>query len=183
MHPIARPAAGLTLIEVAIALAIAVILGALTLPSFSAILQQRRLAAAAGALAADIGEARQEAIRRRADVELRFGAEGGRWCWAIIPAGAADAASADSRPDCAPPAPGPTLKRVAAVDHPGITLLETRTMRLAPDGAAVSVDAPSVVLANPRGEQVRVRLSRLGRATICTLNTPLTGMTPCREPG
>lgn len=183
MRPLRRPAAGLTLIEVAIAVAIAAILGALTLPSFSAILQQRRLAAAAGALAADIGEARQEAIRRRADVELRFGAEGGRWCWTISPAGVPDDAAADARPDCAPPAAAPTLKRVGAVDHPGITLVETRNMRLAPDGAAVSLDAPSVVLSNPRGEQVRVRLSRLGRATICALNTPLTGMSPCREPG
>ena len=162
LHPRpARACRGLTLVELTIALVIAAMLGAMALPSFAAMLQQRRLAAAAQALAADLGEARQEAIRRGQPVTLRFGWRAADWCYELV-AGAGQSAPTD----CAGADPR-LLKRVRASDHPGITVVDAMPMTLAPDGATPLLQAPSTLLANARGEQLRVRLSRLGRAAIC----------------
>ncbi len=177
-HPRRR---GLTAIELAIALAVAAILGALAMPSFRSTIQQRRLIGAASALATDLAEARQEAIRRGATVELRFGAGESGWCWLIVAPG--DTAATPAPPvDCAGRVP-PVLKRVASADHPGIALLQTQPMRIHADGASAALQAPSALLANARGDQLRVRLSRLGRASICAANGTLSGIPPCREPG
>lgn len=170
---------GLTAIELAIALAIAAVLGALAVPSFRSMIQQRRLVGAASALAADLGEARQEAIQRSAAVELRFGGNDERWCWLVVaPTGADAAASADCHAAAAA-----LLKRVSSGDHPGVVMLQAQTMRIGADGASAALQTPSVLLANTRGEQLRVRLSRLGRASICAVNGILSGVPPCREGG
>lgn len=174
-----RRCGGLTAIELAVALAIAALLGALALPSFRSMIQQRRLAAAAGALAADLGEARQEAIRRGAVVHVRFGAGDGQWCWMLVATPPGDNATAT---DCAAGG-GRMLKRVASTDHPGITLVDAQTMRLAADGASAAVAVPSALFANGRGEQLRVRLTRLGRPAICAANGALSGVPPCRDAG
>jgi type IV fimbrial biogenesis protein FimT len=172
-----RAPAGLTLIELVIALMIVVVLGAMAMPSFSAMLQQQRLTAAARQLAADLGEARQEAIRRNQTVQVVFGRGGGQWCYALL-AGDDDAAA----PDCSPRGAGDgarVLKRVTAADHPGIALLEARTMRLAAGGEAVALQTPSASLANGRGEQLRVQLSRLGRVAICGSDAPVGDLPRC----
>ena len=160
-----RRGLGLTLLELMIALAIAAVLGAMAVPSMGTMLQHRRLSAAAWALATDLGEARAEAIRRGQTVQLLFGGDLSHWCYVLV-AGGDDAAA----PDCA--ARGAALglrllKRVTAADHPGIALLDAQPMRLGASGAAVALDAPSASLANARGEQLRVRLSRLGRPSLC----------------
>jgi len=164
---------GLTLIELTIALAISAVLGAMTVPSFSAMLQSRRLTAAAHALAADLGEARQEAIGRGQPVLLRFGGDARAWCYELV-AGADNALTAD----CSARAEG-VLKRITVADHPGITLLETQAMRLSGNGAAAALDTPSATLANARGEHLRVRLSRLGRATLCAPAAPMGELPRC----
>lgn len=169
---------GLTAIELGIALAVAAVLGALAMPSFQSMIQHRRLAAAASALAADLGEVRQEAIRRGAMVELQFSAGGDQWCWLVV----ATAAAAAPTPDCGNATPS-TLKRVSSADHPGIVLLQAQTMRVDANGASAALQAPSALFANARGEQLRVRLSRLGRASICAPNGGLSGIPPCREAG
>lgn len=176
---IRRRAAGLTAIELAVALAIAAVIGALALPSFQSMIQQRRLVAAAGALAADLGEAREEAIRRGSAVELRFGAGAGQWCWVLVtvPAGAGTAPT-----DCSAGA-GRSLKRVASADHPGIVLLDAQPMRLTAEGASAVAEVPSALFANSRGEQLRVRLTRLGRPAICATKGTLSGMPACRDAG
>lgn len=154
---------GLTLIELAIALAIAAILGALAVPSFGSLLQRKRLDAAAHALAADLGEARQEALRSGHTVAVVFGRRDGGWCWLVV---------ADLSPvaDCAARDGGAgtgLLKRVDSADHPGIALLDTQAMRFDPSGATAALGTPSAAFGNARGERLRVRVSRLGHAAVC----------------
>lgn len=168
---------GLTLIELTIALAIVVVLGGLALPSFRTMLEHKRLAAAAHALAADLGEARQEAQRTGRPVQIVFGRRDAAWCWLLV-AGSVDPAEVD----CATRDGGTgarVLKRVDAVDHPGVALLEHQPMRLEPGGATPLRDAPSALLADARGETLQVRLSRLGRASVCAPGAPVGGMRRC----
>ncbi len=171
-----RRDAGLTLIELSIALAIAAVLAVIAVPSWSKLLQHHRLNEAARSLAADLGEARQEAIRRNQPVQLLFGGGGERWCYALV------AGSAAAAPDCNAGDAGlgtRLLKRVRAADHPGVDLVDAQPMRLGADGAAAAGQPMAASLANARGEQLRVRLSLLGRASICSLGAPMPGIANC----
>ena len=160
-----RPA-GLTLLEVMIGLVILVILGSMAVPSFSAMVQHRRLLAVARQMAADLGESRQEAMRLGQTVQLVFSAEtaAGRWCYGVV-VGADDVVPGF----CAAATPrGPRLlKRVVASDHPGVAVVRAQTIAVAANGAAAGRDAPSVAFGNNAGEQLQVRLNRMGRASVC----------------
>lgn len=167
---------GLTLIELAVAFAIAAILSVIALPSWSKLLQRHRLEEAARMLAADLGEARLEAIRRNQPVQLVFAGGGEHWCYVII------AGSAAATPDCDARDAGldaRALKRVDGAGHPGVSLVEAQPMRLDAGGVAASAGTASVTLGNARDERLRVRLSLLGRASICSLATPMPGTASC----
>ena len=164
--PANAPRAGLTLLELMIGLAIMVILGGMAVPSFRAMVQHHRLVAVVRQLAADMGQARQEAIARGQTVQIVFGADlaAGRWCYAML-----------AGEDEAPPTPcaanaerGPRLlKRVLGSDYAGVLIVGARTMRLAATGAAAGRESPYVDFGNSTGEQMRVRLTRMGRPGIC----------------
>ncbi len=171
--PLPRPRrSGLTLLEVMIGLAILVILGSMAVPSFSAMVQHRRLVAVARHLAADLRETREEAIRLGQTVQLVFGAETAaeRWCYAVV-AGAEDLApgfcAASVSYSASAPRPARLLKRVSGVDHPGVSVLKSQNIAVAADGVYAGRQAPSVAFANLAGEQLQVRLNRMGRATVC----------------
>ena len=160
-----RPA-GLTLLEVMIGLIILVILGSMAVPSFSAMVQHRRLLAVARQLAADLGESREEAIRLGQTVQVVFSAEAsaGRWCYGVV-VGADDVVPGFC---AAAAARGPRLlKRVVGSDHPGVAIVRAQAIAVAANGAVAGRDAPSAVLGNSAGEQIQVRLNRMGRATVC----------------
>ena len=160
-----RPA-GLTLLEVMIGLIILVILGSMAVPSFSAMVQHRRLLAVARQLAADLGESREEAIRLGQTVQVVFSAEAsaGRWCYGVV-VGADDVVPGFC---AAATARGPRLlKRVVGSDHPGVAIVRAQAIAVAANGAVAGRDAPSAVLGNSAGEQIQVRLNRMGRATVC----------------
>lgn len=70
-------AAGFTLVELMVTLAVAVILAMLAAPSFGAMFAVLRVQGTAGELAADLQFARSEAVRRRASVELSSDGDGG----------------------------------------------------------------------------------------------------------
>jgi type IV fimbrial biogenesis protein FimT len=81
---------GLSLLEVAIVVAILAIVGATAAPSFSAMLDNRRLDAAATRLAADIQFVRGEAIARNRMLRLSVRAGSDATCWIVHSGGAAD---------------------------------------------------------------------------------------------
>ena len=168
---------GLTLLELAIAMAVLAVLSALAVPSMSARLRAERLQSAAEMLAADIADARHEAARRGSALHVlprTAGATTLSWCWAVAVAAGCDCAAAPSATsassaEAAPGAGAPSattcrLKSVPARDHPGVTLVQAEAVRLDPDGQAT----PALAAVFSAGErQLQVQVSRFGRARVC----------------
>lgn len=81
---------GLTLLELLIVVAITAVVAASAAPSFSALLEARRLESAAMRLAADIQFVRSEAITRNRSLRLSVQAGEGASCWIVHTGAAAD---------------------------------------------------------------------------------------------
>lgn len=168
MRRLPRPPRGMTLLELTIGLVILVIVASMAVPSMSTWVSRQRLRATAMSLAIDAGEARQEAARLGRPLYLVF-RPGTQWCWAI-------ASRKDA--DCREPGPG-LIKRVPHGDHPGITLIQGHaqtfeaqpTMPQAPNGFGQ--------FATLQGDQLRVRLTALGRPGLCTPEAPLRDIAHC----
>jgi type IV fimbrial biogenesis protein FimT len=160
---------GLTLIELTIALALLAVLATLALPSFGSAVDRTRLKAAAETLAADLGEARFQAAQRGLPLHLGFRI-GPDWCWAVATA-----------PDCpCDQTQACRLKTENAAAYPGVTLLEANATRFDPDGQAVAEGAATgALLQSRRGERLRVLVTPLGRALVCTPDASVSGYPRC----
>ena len=91
---------GLTLLELAIVVAVVAIVAASAAPSFGALVDARRLDGAATRLAADLQFVRSEAIARNQPLRLSVFAGVGASCWIVHTGAPADCAcSGDSRRD------------------------------------------------------------------------------------
>jgi len=155
-HPCRR---GLTLLELAVVMAVLAVLGALAVPSMSARLRAERLQTAAEMLAADIADARHEAARRGQALHVEANAQAGpAWCWSVAtspqcPCGDTNATTRACR-----------LKAVPAREHPGVSLVQTEPVHMQPDGQANPVLA-AVFAAGDR--KLHVQVTRFGRARVC----------------
>jgi type IV fimbrial biogenesis protein FimT len=151
-------ARGITLIECVIALAIVAALMSIALPSFGEAMARARLRGAAQDLALDLGNARLESVRQGAGKVHVTVRPGIAWCWSVGPV--ADA-------DCHDP-PAGTLHVARADDYPGVTM--TRGVNTAFDGRDTLAPAGfAAEFALPQGQQLRVQVTPLGRASICSL--------------
>ncbi len=159
---------GLTLIELAIAMVMLAMLLTMAVPSMSSWLARHRLRAAAQHLVADLGEARQEAVRLGRPVHVVVQA-GENWCYALALSDQADC----HRPDAQ------ILKRVGSNDLPGVRL--TAAAPLAFDGRNGASFGPAgyALWVSPRGEELMVRMSTMGRAALCAPQATLPGVTRC----
>lgn len=159
-----RPARqrGLTLIELLTALAVLAVLASMALPSMGAIAQRHRLAAAAEALASDLGQARLEAARSGQALHLQARALGpGRWCWSV-------SLRSDCACDDAPGLPPPcAIAQASSREHPGVALEQPLQLSLQADGVGSSAAAE---LASSDGQRLRVQVGTLGRAHICRVD-------------
>lgn len=164
-HP---PARGLTLLELTIGLVIVVIVASVAVPSMSTWLSRQRLRATAMSLAVDAGEARQEAARLGRPLYLVF-RPGPQWCYAI-------AERKDA--DCREPGTG-LLKRVHHADHPGITLIQGHTQVFGTQPTLPPALSGFGQFSTLQGDQLRVRLSALGRPGLCTPEAPLRDIAHC----
>lgn len=148
---------GLTLLEIAIALAVMAVLATLALPTLGARLDRARLQGAAEMLAADLSEARFEAAKRGGTlfVETAEAADGAAWCWAV----ATQAGCNCSQPQSC------QLHSQRSSDHPGVKLTAGLSARMDPSGEAKATQ--SATLEGARGDRLRVEVSALGRPRIC----------------
>ncbi|HMQ71391.1 MAG: pilus assembly protein FimT [Burkholderiaceae bacterium] len=141
-----------------IALAALAVLATIALPSFGSLLGRHRLVAAAEMLAADLSLARLQSAQSGHALHVVL-QPGDDWCWAVARTPGCDC-RAQAVPACA-------LKTVGAVELPGVRLQADGDAHFAPDARPQSrVEA---VLATRDGDQtLQVRLSPLGRASICS---------------
>lgn len=171
-----RPS-GFTLLEVAVVMAVTVVLAAAATPSFSALVARQRLQSTAHGLQADIALARQEAGRRGLPVHLMF-QPGTQWCYALT-----EGVGIDCRQAVVAPGSG-VIKIVRAPDHPGITLLDASAMAMdGHSGTSLLAEGQARFASPQTGQQLKVRLGPMGRASICAPSAPVTGTPPCPAPG
>lgn len=165
----AAAARGLTLIELMMTLAVAATLTTLALPSFSAMNARAQLRAAAEQVAGDLGEARLQAAARGQDVQVNFKA-GDNWCYVLSTLPACTCSAANDQA-CA-------LRNVQGQAFTGVRL-ETEGP-FAFSARASAAQAPgAVLLRSQQGDSLRVQVSRLGRARICTPGAGLSGYPRC----
>jgi type IV fimbrial biogenesis protein FimT len=158
---------GLTLVELVVTMAVLAVLATLALPSFGSLLERHRLTAAAETLALDLGEARFQSVQSAQPLHVVF-RPGASWCWAVARTPGCDCRAAT--PACA-------LKTVRADDLPGVEL--TAAAGASFDAAALPPGRSDAVLrTRGAGDELRVRLSPLGRARICT-TTGVRGYVAC----
>lgn len=163
-----RDGQGLTAVELVIALAVLALLATIALPSFGSLLGRHRLVAAAETLAADLSLARFQSAQSGHALHVVL-QPGDDWCWAVARTPGCDC-RAQAATACA-------LKTVGAVDLPGVRLQADGDAHFAPD--ARPQPRVEAVLATRDGDQMlQVRLSPLGRASICS-PTPLRGYPRC----
>ena len=86
---------GLTLLELAVVVAVVAIVAAAAAPSFTALIDARRLDSAATRLAADVQLARSEAIARNRPLRLSVFSGAGATCWIVHSGAAADCRCSD----------------------------------------------------------------------------------------
>jgi len=155
MNARSRQSAGLTLIELMVAIAMVAVLASLAIPSFGAQLARIHLKAAAERIAADLADARFEASRRGAPVHVHF-ETGAPWCYSVA---TADPCACGSTQAC-------QIRRAQGSDHKGVVLERASDLHFDPvNGTADAVAAAT--LRNAQGETLRVDLTRLGRAKVC----------------
>jgi type IV fimbrial biogenesis protein FimT len=159
-------ARGLTLLELMIALAMLAVVASMAVPSFGSAAERARLKNSAETLAADLAEARFEAAQRGQPLYVDYQA-GANWCWSVATA-----------PGCACGTPQfCQLKTTQGRDHTGITLLDPVPTAFDPTGQ-VNV-AGGALLQSAHGDRLRVNVSALGRASICSAAGTLPGYPAC----
>ena len=172
--PEGQPGHGFTLIELAIVLAAVGLLLAALLPSFKAMAARGQLLAAAQQLQADIGLAREQASRLATPVYLSF-QPGAQWCYTL---------SAEQALDCRDTATAATsaaavIKRVVAADFPGVLLMDAQAMAIDPRNGTRIGTAGQARFASRAGQQLRVQLGQLGRASLCAPTEAIAGTPIC----
>ncbi len=169
---------GLTLLEVTIVVAIAAIVAAAAAPSFSALIDARRLDSAATRLAADIQFIRSVAIARNRSLRLSVVAGAGATCWIVHSGAAADCAcSSAAGATC-----GGSARAIKSVVLPG-----SERVSVAANVASIVFDplhgtstpTGTLRLVGARGRAVHHIVNVVGRVRSCSPDGAVPGYLPC----
>lgn len=176
MNSADRKQAGVTLIELMVALSVLAILATVAAPSFARFMEKSRLRGAADEMASLIASARGEAVKRGRDVTISMGGTAAAWCIganeAPTPAVAAQFATSAAC-DC-------TVSTACLVDggrrvvssgeYGGVTASAV-TASLTIDGkvgSVVGLSSTSVTLTSAGSNfQLQLTVSPLGQTRVC----------------
>ncbi|HEV7578340.1 MAG TPA: GspH/FimT family pseudopilin [Caldimonas sp.] len=167
---------GLTLLEVAIVVAVAAIVAATAAPSFSALLDSRRLDSAATRLAADIQLARSEAIARNRSLRLSVFAGAGASCWIVHSGAAADCSCSDAGAVCGGDARA--IKSVALPSRERVSVAANVASIVFDPLHGTSTPTGTLRLVGARGAVHHV-VNVVGRVRSCSPEGVVAGYSPC----
>jgi type IV fimbrial biogenesis protein FimT len=163
----ARRRSGLTLIEIMVALGMLAILASLAVPELGRVMAYRKMQATAEQLAAEMNEARYDAARQGHTLHLQLQA-GQPWCWSLSEA-----------PGCACDQPRSCQqKRVPAPSRSPVRIENDLQLSFLP-AADARPAARDVNLFTPYDERLRVTMTPMGRARICSPEGPRSGYPRC----
>lgn len=157
MRPL-RDAAGFTLVELLVTLAIMAILAMVAAPGVSQYLANQRVKGVAEELVSDLQFARMESVQKNAPVTVTFTTSGYSIALGATP-----------------------LKTVVLTTGSSVSGGSTMSAVFDPVRAtAVLTNGPDVTLANNATTRtLRVSLSTMGRVSVCTPGGSMTGYTTC----
>lgn len=161
--------AGVTLIELLVAVLILGILLAIAIPSFSSMFEKNRLKGAAERLAAQTQYARSEAIARNSDVTIAVQTSA-PWCFGVsVGSAACDCGQDDPTQADACQIDG-TLRRDSAEDFTGIGIQGANVSATfnSVRGTPEPGDDGTIVLESQSGMEVGVQLTALGNVHLCS---------------
>lgn len=178
----ARRAAGFTLLELAIAMAIVVVLAAVGMPSYADLVARQRLQSVVENLRADIALARREAGARAQTVRIGF-VPGDTWCYVLTTGASTECRSSATEPGGMPAtnAAAGQIHRVRSQDYPGVRLLLAQTMQLDGRTGAQPGGESIARFGLADGRQLQVRLGPMGHASVCAPAVPMAGVPPCAD--
>jgi prepilin-type N-terminal cleavage/methylation domain-containing protein len=163
---------GLTLLELAIVLAIAAVLVAVGLPDFDSLADKRRLQGAAQRLQQDVMLARTEAIKRNVPVSIEFSGDGDLWCYGVTTdtTACSCAVSGDvcACTNCSVDGEWEIDRNSGSypeISVDDITFGSDEATFNPPNG---TLTPGSVVFASEKGVEGEVRVSALGRVLVCS---------------
>ncbi len=159
-----RSTRGLTLIELAVVIALVVTLVTLAVPGFADHLARHRLRAAGQALLAEMQEARYAAAQRQQTLHLSF-AGGADACWSLALAPGCDCRVAQR---C-------RLRAVPLAQYKGVELVDWEDAHFESTGTG----AGHAALRSSRGHVLRVEVSPLGRSRLCSPGQAQPGVPGC----
>lgn len=175
---------GFTAIELLVVVAVIATLAVLVAPSMRDLIDRRRLIKQAEDLANLVQLARSEAIRHSGGgvaplVGLTI-QPGTNWYLGLSNGTAACDGSAAG---CAVNQGGTQVTRlISAGDCGGCTISAPATQKVITfnfRGLATSSTDSDITLASPRGRQITLRISRIGRTFLCSPNASVTGYPEC----
>ena len=200
-QPSARRAAGLTLIELMVVVAIAVIILGRAAPSVSEYIVTQRLRSIHAQLATDLQFARSEAVARSAFVSVRFQeGTGGMTCYVIFtrpdPTSGADTCDCTQNPGSRCNTHPTTTTEIRTVTIPAELKVSVRTpsgqtdtltfdaragtLRFPPSDSAIIVNSGFQVESSADATRaLRATVSPAGRAELCTPTGSKLGGSPC----
>ncbi|MEP7139579.1 MAG: GspH/FimT family protein [Caldimonas sp.] len=174
----ARPERGVTLIELAVVVAITAIVAAAAVPDFGALLAMRRLQGAAGSLSADLQFARSQALARNRPIRLSVRTNAVASCWIVHTGGAGDCdCAAADQVVCSAGASAirsvvlPQVGGVSVAGNVGSIVFDPLHGTSSPTGTLRVVDS--------RGRSVRHVVNIVGRVRSCSPAAAVAGYLAC----